>query len=99
MIAAAPLAGFQGKMTSMMTLRKLVDYVSAEPFRPFRINMASGRSFDVRHPENIAVSKTTAKVFSPVENPDAEERWHDVSLILIGTIEPLDSLVAHNKKN
>jgi hypothetical protein len=37
----------------MMTFKKLGDSVTAEPFRPFRIKMASGQSFDIRHPEMI----------------------------------------------
>ena len=42
----------------MMTSRKLVEYVAAEPFRPFRIRMASAQSFDIRHPEMILVGRT-----------------------------------------
>ncbi len=33
----------------MMTSRKVVEYVTAELFRPFRMRMASGPSFDIRH--------------------------------------------------
>ena len=74
----------------MMTYRKLGDYVSAEPFRPFRIKMASGQSFDIRHPEMILVGRTSARVFASSE-PDSEngESWHDVSLMLMETLEPI----------
>ena len=75
----------------MMTPRKLIEHGSAEPFRPFRINMAGGQAFEVRHPENIAVSKSSTKIFTPSEDSDRDDRWHDVLLMLIESIEPLDA--------
>ncbi len=48
----------------MMTRRTLFRYVDAEPFQPFRIKMTSGETFDIRHPETIAISRTTAHVFT-----------------------------------
>lgn len=80
----------------MMTPRKLIEYVSAEPFRPFRINMASGQKFSIRHPENIAVSRSSVKIYAPVDDSNADERWHDVSLMLIESIEPYDAPIAQD---
>ena len=81
----------------MMTPRKLIEYVSAEPFRPFRIKMASGQAFEVRHPENIAVSRSSTKIFMPSDDSDTDERWHDVSLLLIESVEPLDTSLAQDQ--
>jgi hypothetical protein len=78
----------------MMTARKLIDYVAAEPFRPFRINMASGRAYEIRHPENIAVTKTTAKIFAPADDSANDDRWHDVSLLLMESVEPIEAPAA-----
>jgi hypothetical protein len=80
----------------MMTYRKLGEYVEAEPFRPFRIEMASGQSFDIRHPEMILVGRTSVRVYT---NTDAEqtEKWHDASLLLMETVEPLDAPVSQAK--
>jgi hypothetical protein len=79
----------------MMTFRKIGDYVTAEPFRPFRIKMASGQSFDVRHPEMILVGRTSVRVYTSTEpGSDNGERWHDVSLMLMETLEPLEPSVA-----
>lgn len=74
----------------MMIPRKLLDHVSAEPFRPFRIKMASGQAFDIRHPEMILVGRSSARVYT-VTDDDENEKWHDVSLMLMETIEPLDA--------
>ena len=74
----------------MMTFNKIVEFVSAEPFRPFRIQMASGQSFDIRHPEMILVGRTSVRVYFPPDAPgDSGERWKEVSLMLMETIEPL----------
>lgn len=81
----------------MITPHKLIDYVSAEPFRAFRLSMASGQKFEVRHPENIAVCKSSARIFTPVDASDANERWHDVSLMLIETVEPLETRLAQDR--
>ncbi len=74
----------------MMTFGKLGEYVSAEPFRPFRIKMASGQTFDIRHPEMILVGRTSVRVYTAV-GEGVTERWHDVSLMLMETLEPIES--------
>jgi hypothetical protein len=76
----------------MMTMKRIVNYVSAEPFRPFRINMASGKSYDIRHPEMVQVGRTTFTVFTWMsdEEDEAKEREQELSLILVESIEPLD---------
>ncbi len=75
----------------MMTFRKVGEYVEAEPFRPFRIRMASGATFEIRHPEMILVGRTSVRVYTA---PEAESgngaRWHDVSLVLMETLEPIE---------
>lgn len=77
----------------MITSNKIVEYVSAEPFRPFRIKMTSGQTFEIRHPEMILVGRTSVRVYDP---PDAEtevgERWKDVSLMLMESVEPVRSV-------
>jgi hypothetical protein len=76
----------------MMTFKKVGEYVAAEPFRPFRIRMASSQSFDIRHPEMILVGRTSVRVYTATGN-DQSEKWHDASLMLMETIEPLDAPV------
>lgn len=81
----------------MMTNRRILTYVNAEPFRPFRINLASGKVYDIPHPEMIAVGKTTVHVFTGVSDEDEEEREREqeLSLILIESVEPIDSSVSY----
>jgi hypothetical protein len=76
----------------MMTPPKLVEYISAEPFRPFRIKMASGQTFEIRHPEVILVGRSSARVYTTLGgDPGKPAQWHDVSLMLMETLEPMES--------
>ncbi len=75
----------------MMTLRKIVEYVSSEPFQPFRIKMASGQDYEIRHPEMILVGRTSVRVYTTSgSDSDKPPHWHDVSMMLMETLEPLD---------
>jgi hypothetical protein len=58
--------------------------------------MASGQPFDIRHPEMILVGRTSARVHSAV-GTDENEKWHDVSLLLMETIEPLEVPTSQTK--
>ena len=39
-----------------MTMQEILRLLAARPFERFRVLVADGRSFDVRHPENIALA-------------------------------------------
>ncbi len=77
----------------MMTNRRILNYVNAEPFQSFRIKMASGETFEIRHPEMIQVGRTTATVFTWMNDDDEQtgERIREISTLLIESIEPLKS--------
>ena len=75
----------------MMTPQTVLGYVRAEPFRPFRIHMASGKTFDVRHPEMVGVGRTDLLDFSfASDQPDVFDEWQRVSLMLIESISHLE---------
>lgn len=77
----------------MMTPKEIVGHLFAEPFRPFRIQTAGGRTFDVRHPEVAQLGRTTLTIFTPLADdiPDAQGLWYKISLMLIESIEPLEA--------
>ena len=75
----------------MMTYAKMGEYVSAEPFRPFRIKMASGQAFDIRHHELIMVGRSSARIFKSSEtDPDSPPFWQEISLMLTESLEPIE---------
>lgn len=76
----------------MIYSNRIMEYVAAEPFRPFRINMASGQSFEIRHPEMILVGKSLVRVYQAAgEVPGQPPQWHDASLLLMESLEPMES--------
>lgn len=77
----------------MISHHRLSQYITAEPFRPFRIGMASGQNFEIRHPEMIAVSRTYALIYTyPSEDAEqAKQRQYEVSLLLMESVEALDA--------
>ena len=74
-----------------MTLQKISEYLSAEPFRPFRIKMISGQSFDIRHPEMIMAGRSSVRVYKPDDNdPEGPSCWWDALMTRMETIEPIE---------
>lgn len=79
----------------MITPTQVHEYVKARPFRPFRLHMASGKTFDIRHPEMIKVAKNCLYVFSfATDEPEIAEKMEMVSLILTESISHLDAPVS-----
>jgi len=56
-----------------MTEEQLTKLLTAIPFQPFTIKMSDGRSYEVRHPENLAVGKHFMILIEP-----GTDRTHDL---------------------
>jgi hypothetical protein len=77
-----------------MIPHEIFEYVDAEPFRPFRIRMASGRTFDVRHPEMIRVGRDSVVVFQHLQQDERiYESFKMLGMQLIESIEWIDAPV------
>ncbi len=78
-----------------MSPQDLLAFVKAQPFRPFQIRLANGRTFVVRHPEMISVGKNDAVVSTYTRNdPDAQQKPETISLLMIESMGFLKSTVA-----
>lgn len=78
-----------------MSPQEFLKYVKAEPFRPFRIRMNSGRTFDIRHPEMIRVTKRALVIFSSVNDSlDVYDDWESVSPLLVESVSFLEAPVS-----
>ncbi len=78
-----------------MTPQELLNYIQPQPFRPFRIRMNSGRTFDIRHPEMVRVGRRDLLFFTFVsDTPNVYDRWENVSLLLVESVAPLKTSVA-----
>ena len=59
--------------------------------------MASGATFDVRHPEMARVGRYSVILFTFVsDNPDIFDRWDTISLTLMERVSQLDATVGSN---
>lgn len=77
----------------MLTPTQVLSYVKAQPFRPFRLHMASGRTFDVRHPEMIKVLKNYVLIFKAADDSELPDEWESISLMLTESISHLEAPV------
>lgn len=71
----------------------LLQVLRQRPFRPFRIHLTDGTTYEVRHPELVLVGRTTAMVFSPAEDapPPAFDHYETVALLHITHLVPVES--------
>ena len=78
-----------------MSPDEIVRYLKTIPFRPFRLHLASGRTFDVRHPEMVKVGKRDIIIFKLVsDKPEVYDDWDSVGLLLIESISHLEPSAA-----
>lgn len=72
-------------------------YLKSQPFRPFRIHMASGSTFEIRHPEMVRQGRSDIVIFTFLaEDPEIYDHWQTVSLMLIEHISFLDVPVSQS---
>ncbi len=75
-----------------MGTQDILGYLKEQPFRPFRIHMVNGRTFDIRHPEMVRVSRTSVVIFTFVsDNPDVFDHWDTIALNLVMHVTHLDA--------
>jgi hypothetical protein len=67
------------------------NWLRREPFKPFRIHLTNGATFEVRHPEQAAVSRATVDLAYPNSTDAglAGERAVTVVLLHITHLEPI----------
>jgi hypothetical protein len=71
-----------------MGANDLIGVLRARPFIPFRLVMTDGVTYEVRHPDMVLVSTTTAVVGYPdPANPGVALRYDIIALRLIIRLE------------
>jgi len=67
-------------------------FVRQQPFQPFRVTLTDGRAYEVRHPELVAVGRSSLFIGFP--RPDDPEPVYDhyvvVSLLHVMQLQPVD---------
>ena len=77
-----------------MTVQTFQELLSEQPFRPFRLVMSSGQTYEVRHPEMAMLTKTDILVGTNVAEDGVPAQFKICSLLHVTAIEPLDGAAA-----
>jgi hypothetical protein len=75
-----------------MHVDEMLAALRREPFQPFRLHVADGSCYDIRHPELMWVSPRAAYVGIPANAPGLIERAVTIAL---GHVSRLEELPAH----
>ncbi|MBA3481357.1 MAG: hypothetical protein H0T51_06035 [Pirellulales bacterium] len=79
-----------------MTVQTFRDLLAKRPFRPFRIIMSSGNTYEVRHPEMAWLLKTDLLVGISDDDDDIPAEFKTCSLLHITAVEPVTAATSDN---
>ena len=68
----------------MATPEQLRRMITARPFRPFLVRMASGQAFMVRHPENAGCDTRGRSMFI-----FQDDEMHELAMLLVEDMVPI----------
>ena len=77
-----------------MTLQTFRELLSQRPFKPFRIVMSSGQTYEVRHPEMAMLTRTDMLVGVGDTDEGVPAEFKICSLLHITAVEPLSGAAA-----
>ena len=72
-----------------MNLSTFRELLSQRPFRPFRLVMSSGQSYEVRHPEMALLTRSDLLVGVNETDEGVPAEFKICSLLHVSAIEPL----------
>lgn len=72
-----------------MTVQTFRELLTQHPFKPFRLIMSSGQSYDVRHPEMAMLTKSDILVGIGDTDEGVPAEFKICSLLHVTAIEPL----------
>lgn len=79
-----------------MTVQTFRDLLRQQPFRPFRLVMSSGKTYDVRHPEMAMLTRTDILVGVGETKEGVPAEFKICSLLHVTAIEPLEPAVSES---
>jgi hypothetical protein len=74
-----------------MTVQDFREVLTAQPFKPFRLVMSSGLTYDVRHPEMAFLTRTSILVRIDIAEDHIPAHFKICSLLHVTAIEPLNA--------
>jgi hypothetical protein len=76
-----------------MTVQTFRELLARRPFKPFRLVMSSGQTYEVRHPEVAMLTRSDMLVGTDLEDGVPAE-FKICSLLHVATVEPIDQEAA-----
>lgn len=76
-----------------MTVQTFRDLLHERPFKPFRIGMSSGQSYEARHPEMAMLTKTDTLVGLEAEDDGIPARFKICSMLHVTAVESIESSI------
>ncbi len=73
-----------------MTVQTFRSLLSERPFKPFRLVMSSGQTYEVRHPEMAFVTKTDILVGIDIEDDGVPAEFKICSMLHVTAVEPIE---------
>jgi len=74
-----------------MTVQTFRELLTNRPFKPFRLVMSSGQTYEVRHPEMAWLTRSDILVGIDQTEDDIPAEFKICSLLHVTTIEPLSN--------
>ena len=71
--------------------------MGTQPFKPFRLVMSNGQSYQVRHPETAKLTRTDILVGVNVADDGIPEDFRICSLLHVTAVEPLTSAASESR--
>jgi hypothetical protein len=85
---------------SSMTVQTFRDLLARRPFKPFRLVMSSGQTYEVRHPEMAWLTRTDILVGVDIADDGVPAEFKICSLPHVTGIEPIGpSRLGREKRN
>ncbi len=81
-----------------MTVQTFRDLLAQRPFKPFRLVMSSGQSYEVRHPEMAWLTRTDLLVGVGETDEGVPAEFRICSLRHVATIESLSTSATGSNK-
>jgi hypothetical protein len=74
-----------------VTVQTYRDLLAARPFKPFRLVMSSGLTYEVRHPEMAWLTKTSILVGIDATDDGVPAEFKICSLLHVTAVEPINT--------
>ncbi len=74
-----------------MTVQTFRNLLAEQPFKPFRLVMSSGQTYEVRHPEMALVTKSDILVGIDIEDDGVPAEFKICSMLHVTAVEPLEA--------